>query len=231
LNRYRHIFFDLDHTLWDYDRNVRESLDELFDIYSLHSLGVSTIDDFYEAFNQVNFKLWSLYNNGKIDKSFLRKERFKRIFEYLGTDGLAVPLEMEEDFMTRTSSKSHVFPYSTETLAYLKQKYQLHIITNGFDESQALKMASSGLTSYFQLIVTSETTGHRKPDKRIFEYALEKLNTIPSACLMVGDNPESDIIGAKNAQIDQVLFNPLEIPCLLNPTYTITCLSELKTFL
>ena len=231
MNKYRHLFFDLDHTLWDYDRNVQESLNELFDIYLLKDLGVPTFKDFYGAFNAVNFDLWSLYNVGKIDKENLRKERFKRIFEHLGADGLAVPLEMEEDFMQRTSSKPHLFPHSKETLTYLQSKYELHIITNGFDESQAMKMASSGLTSFFQLIVTSETTGHRKPDKRIFEYAMGKLGTVPSFCLMIGDNPESDILGAQSAGIDQVLFNPLNIPCPLSPTYSISSLQELREFL
>ena len=94
-----------------------------------------------------------------------------------------------------------------------------------------MKMASSGLTSFFQLIVTSETTGHRKPDKRIFEYAMGKLGTVPSFCLMIGDNPESDILGAQSAGIDQVLFNPLNIPCPLSPTYSISSLQELREFL
>ena len=231
MSKYRHLFFDLDHTLWDYDRNVQESLTELFEIYQLPFLGVKTFDDFYGAFNAVNFDLWSLYNVGKIDKVKLRKERFKRIFEHLGADGLSVPLEMEEDFMRRTSSKPHLFPHSKETLNYLQNKYELHIITNGFNESQAMKMSASGLTSYFRMIITSETMGHRKPDKRIFEYAIDKLDSDPKACLMIGDNPDSDILGARNAGIDQVLFNPLNIPCALEPTYTINCLSELKNFL
>lgn len=231
MNKYRHLFFDLDHTLWDYDRNVQESLNELFEIYSLPDLGVSTFDEFYGAFKAVNFSLWSLYNLGGIDKVNLRKERFKRIFEHLGADGLSVPLEMEEDFMRRTSSKPHLFPHSKETLGYLQNKYELHIITNGFNESQAMKMSASGLTSYFRLIITSETMGYRKPDKRIFEYAVDKLDSSPGECLMIGDNPDADIVGARNAGIDQVLFNPLNIPCALEPTYTIACLSELKNIL
>jgi len=231
LNKYQHLFFDLDHTLWDYDRNVQESLNELFELYKLQDLGILSYDDFYGAFNKVNYQLWSLFNVGKIDKEKLRKQRFRQIFEHLGVDGLSVPLEMEEDFMHRTSSKPHLFPYSKEILTYLQHKYELHIITNGFNESQAMKMSSSGLTAFFKMIVTSETMGHRKPDKRIFEYAIDKLDTRPSSCLMIGDNPDSDILGAKNAGIDQVLFNPLNIPCALSPTYTITSLRELAEFL
>lgn len=231
MKSYRHLFFDLDHTLWDYDQNVQESLNELFDIYALKDLKIPTATDFYSAFQTINHDLWRQYNVGKIDKNILRKERFQRIFEHLGADGRAVPLNMEEDFLQRTSSKPHLFPHSIDTLSYLRQKYELHIITNGFKESQAMKMASSGITAFFRLIVTSETTEYRKPDKRIFEYAMARLGTSPSACLMIGDNPESDIVGAKNAKMDQVLFNPLRLPSVSQPTYTITCLSELQTLL
>ena len=231
MNRYQHLFFDLDHTLWDYNRNVQESLQELFDLYRLPELGVATINDFYNAFTTVNFDLWKLFNGGEIDKENLRKERFKRIFEHLGANAFSIPLDIEDEFIRRTSSKPHLFPHSTETLTYLQGKYELHIITNGFNESQAMKMSASGLTSYFDLIVTSDTMGHRKPDKRIFEYAMDKLDTDPSACLMIGDNPDSDILGAQNAGMDQVLFNPLNIPCALTPTYTIASLQELREFL
>ena len=231
MTKYKHLFFDLDHTLWDYDRNVQESLTELFELYKLRDLGIPTCEDLFCAFNEVNYKLWALFNVGEIGKEDLRKQRFKLIFEQLGVDGLAVPLDMEEDFMFRTSSKPHLFPHSKETLTYLQHKYELHIITNGFNESQARKMSSSGLTSFFEMIITSETMGHRKPDKRIFEYAIGRLDTDSSSCLMIGDNPDSDILGAQNAGIDQVLFNPLNIPCALTPTYTIVSLQELREFL
>jgi len=231
LSKYHHLFFDLDHTLWDYDRNVQESLCELFELYKLQDLGIPTCEDFYGAFNKINYQLWSLFNVGEIDKDHLRQQRFKQIFEHLGVDGISVPKDMEEDFMHRTSSKPHLFPHSKEILTYLQHKYELHIITNGFNESQAMKMSASGLTSFFKMIVTSETMGHRKPDKRIFEYAVDKLQTEPSACLMIGDNPDSDILGARNAGIDQVLFNPLNISCALVPTYTIASLQELREFL
>jgi len=238
LKNYTHVFFDLDHTLWDYEKNVKESLTEIFEIYTLDSLGILTLDLFYQAFIEVNYGLWGLYNLGKIDKINLRKERFKRIFEHLGADGATVPLEMEGDFMSRTSSKKHLFPHSLETLTYLKEKYHLHIITNGFNESQSLKMTSSGINTYFNLVVTSETIGHKKPDKRIFEYAMAQLGTIADNCLMIGDNLESDILGAQGVRMDQVFFNPGNKVCetlpdgsKVCPTYTIKCLSELKSLL
>jgi putative hydrolase of the HAD superfamily len=116
-------------------------------------------------------------------------------------------------------------------LKYLKAKYPLHIITNGFNESQAKKMKASGLDQYFDLIVTSETTGHKKPDPRIFYHAMEQLETSPELCIMIGDNPNSDILGAQNASIDQVYFNPEGKEIDLKPTYTIAHLQELESIL
>jgi putative hydrolase of the HAD superfamily len=231
LKSYQHLFFDLDHTLWDYDRNVTESLTELYQLYQLQELGIETFDRFFAAFHLINFQLWDWYNVGKIDKHTLRKERFPRIFTQAGGDVSAIPAGFEEDFMDRTSSKPHVFPHSKEILTYLKEKYRIHVITNGFNESQAKKMKSSGLDGFFELVVTSETTGFKKPDPRIFHYAMEQLATRPEHCLMIGDNPASDILGAQRAEIDQVFFNPEEKEIELKPTYTITHLRELEALL
>lgn len=231
MKTYQHIFFDLDHTLWDYDRNVSESLSELYQIYELKNLGISTFEQFFASFHHVNFQLWDWYNVGKIDKENLRKERFPRIFAHAGVANLVIPASFEEDFMSRTSSKPHVFPNSKEILTYLKKKYKLHVITNGFNESQAKKMSSSGLDIFFDLVVTSETTGHKKPDPRIFFHTMDQLNTQAEHCLMIGDNPASDILGAQRAEIDQVFFNPEGKEIDLKPTYTISHLKELEALL
>jgi len=228
---YQHLFFDLDHTLWDYDRNVSESLSELYQIYELQNLGIPTFELFSASFHHINFQLWDWYNVGKIDKVNLRKERFPRIFSHAGGRHDAIPAEFEEDFMSRTSSKPHVFPHAKEILTYLKAKYRLHVITNGFNESQAKKMKSAGLDGFFELVVTSETTGHKKPDPRIFQYAIEQLVTESDSCLMIGDNPDSDILGAQRASIDQVFFNPEGKTIELKPTYTISHLKELEDLL
>lgn len=231
MKTYQHLFFDLDHTLWDYDRNVTESLTELYHLYELVNLGIPTFEAFFQSFHQVNFQLWDWYNVGKIDKHNLRKERFPRIFTHAGGKAEAIPQEFEEDFMNRTSSKPHVFPHSKEILTYLKANYRIHVITNGFNESQARKLKSSGLDGFFELVVTSETTGHKKPDPRIFQYAMEQLSTKPENCLMIGDNPDSDILGAQRAEIDQVFFNPEGREIAIKPTYEIRHLRELEDLL
>lgn len=231
MKTYQHLFFDLDHTLWDYDRNVQESLSEIHHLYQLENIGIKDASAFITSFYNVNFKLWALYDVGKIDKDSLREKRFKLVFENAGADMNAVPKAMEEDFMHRTSSKPHVLPYTFEILDYLKPKYRLHIISNGFNESQAKKMDASGLTPYFDLVVTSETTGHKKPDPRIFQFAMDKLGTKSSETMMIGDNPNSDILGAIRANIDNVYFDPHEKGIEHQPTYTIKHLKELEKFL
>ncbi|MFD2200297.1 YjjG family noncanonical pyrimidine nucleotidase [Shivajiella indica] len=231
MKTYQHLFFDLDHTLWDYDRNVQESLSELHQQYQLVNLGIEHSEQFIQSFYNVNFKLWAMYDVGKIDKESLREKRFKLVFENAGADPFSVPKTMEEDFMHRTSSKPHVVPYTFEILEYLKPNYGLHIISNGFNESQSKKMEASGLTPYFDLIVTSETTGHKKPDPKIFKYALDRLGARNSETIMIGDNPDSDILGAIRANIDNVYFDPHERGIAHMPTYTIRHLKELESLL
>lgn len=228
MKTYQHLFFDLDHTLWDYDKNVQESLSELFEIYQLQNFGIRDYKTFLEAFYQVNFKLWAMYDLDKVDKKSLREVRFKLIFEKAGARDNAVPKEMEDDFMHRTSSKPHLLPYSKEILDYLKPNYRMHIITNGFNESQALKIKSSGLESYFDFVVTSETTGHKKPDPRIFQYLLDKLSVKATDCIMIGDNPNSDILGAIQSNLDNIYFDPHGKGIEHLPTYTIKHLKELE---
>lgn len=231
MKKYRHLFFDLDHTLWDYERNAQESLSELYEEYALMDFGVPSSGAFFRAFTEVNHLLWEHYNVGKIDKEMLRNGRFLKVFERLGIKGVEVPVDLEDNFIARTSAKPHLFPYSKEILQYLHSKYDLHVITNGFNESQSLKMNASGITRFFKLVVTSETTGHMKPDKRIFEYAMHTLATSAKDCLMIGDNPVTDIQGAQNAFIDQVYFNPNGSESDPGATYTIRELRELENML
>tara|TARA_R110002124_G_scaffold82664_7_gene216853 strand:- start:19523 stop:20218 length:696 start_codon:yes stop_codon:yes gene_type:complete len=231
VRKYKHLFFDLDHTLWDYDSNVRDSLSELFIDFDLGSLGNPDFELFFDAFQITNHVLWEQFNKGVVDKDELRAMRFKEVFTRAKLSVSKIPKELEEEFILRTSSKPKVMDHAFETLAYLKSRYELHIITNGFNQSQYNKLKSSKLDSYFDLIVTSENSGFRKPDKRIFDHAMLQLKTEAINCLMIGDNPLSDIQGAQNAEIDQVFYNPLKTESKISPTYTINHLSELTTIL
>ncbi|WP_205504639.1 YjjG family noncanonical pyrimidine nucleotidase [Rufibacter psychrotolerans] len=228
---YRHLFFDLDHTLWDFEKNSAETLYHLYDHYKLGELGNFSRDSFYRKYSFVNQRLWDLYHKGKITQQQLRENRFVKCLTGLGMAAEAVPVGISEDFTSICPTKTAVFPFTHEVLAYLREKYVLHIITNGFKDVQYIKLKSSKLDVYFSEIITSECANCTKPDRKIFLHALERAGVTAQESLMIGDSLDADILGAMNAGIDQVLFNPERKRPRLKPTYEIHCLSELKTFL
>lgn len=233
MKTYTHILFDLDHTLWDFEKNSEETLYTLFDTYELGAFGKFDSTSFYKKYKFVNTLLWDQYNKGKINQQELREQRFVKTLTGLGLEAHQVPKGLSEAYTDLCPTKTAVFPYTHEVLAYLQPKYGLHIITNGFKEVQAIKMSSSNLHGYFKEVVTSECCGYKKPDKRMFEHALERINVKPEECLMIGDNLECDIDGARAAGIDQVFFNPEKSKAKLRPkpTYEIHCLSQLQEIL
>ncbi|MHC2992463.1 HAD family hydrolase [Pontibacter sp. HJ8] len=233
MKSYKHLFFDLDHTLWDFEKNSEETLYTLYQEFSLESFGKFDCDSFYKKYKFVNNRLWDLYNKGKIDQKELREQRFVRTLTGLGLEEHQVPAGLSEAYTDLCPTKTAVFPYTFEVLAYLQPRYGLHIITNGFKDVQHIKMSGSNLTGYFKEIITSECCGYKKPDKRIFEHALDRIQVRPEECLMIGDNLECDIDGARAAGLDQVFFNPEKNPGKLRPrpTYHIHCLSELQEIL
>jgi len=228
LKKYTHFFFDLDHTLWDFEKNSRQALEELYDDYNLKRYEIFTKEDFLATFDKVNKRLWHRYSNGHITSKKLRAERFDLIFYELKLPVRHIPRDMSEVYLLTSPKKSNVFPFTHETLDYLEQHYNLHIITNGFDDVQEIKMQSAALSKYFDKIVTSETTKHKKPQREIFEYALEISDAKAEDSIMVGDNLKADIIGARNAGIDQVFFNPDKNHHTESVTFEISCLSEMQ---
>jgi putative hydrolase of the HAD superfamily len=229
--KYRHLFFDLDHTLWDFETNADETLRQLFIEHNLARYGTFTVEQFIHVYSDINTGLWRLYQSNKISQQQLRDVRFPRTLTRLGVPEEEVPTTMSAEFTTILPQKSAVFPYTHEVLAYLKAKYTLHLITNGFNDMQALKLASSNLTDYFQEVITSEHSGFLKPDPRMFLHALARTGASAAESLMIGDNLECDVLGAYNAGIDQVYFNPAKRRLFAQTTYEISCLSELKEIL
>lgn len=228
---YRHLFFDLDHTLWDFEKNSEETLYHLYEQFALHTLGDFTPLSFYKKYSFINERLWDLYHKGKITQQELRENRFTKCLTGLGVAAENVPVGLSQAFLELCPTKAGVFPFTHEVLEYLKAKYQLHIITNGFRDVQHIKLKSSNLDKYFTEVVTAECANCTKPDKRIYQHALERAGVGAEECLMIGDNIEADVLGAMNAGIDQVYFNPDRKRPRLRATYEIACLSELKTFL
>lgn len=223
---YKHLFFDLDHTLWDFEKNSSETLRDMYTNYELSAYG-HNFDSFYSKYKVVNSELWSDYRKNKIDKAYLRDNRFYFSLQKIGVNDKLLANKLSNQYLEDSPRKGYLFPNTHNVLENLSKKYDLHIITNGFKEAQVVKMQTCDLDKYFKEIIISEEVGFNKPDKRIFDYALEKTNATISDSIMIGDDMESDIIGAKNAGINQILFNPHQTPHTEEVTYEIKDLDEL----
>lgn len=229
--KYKHIFFDLDHTLWDFDKNAEETLNELYHSYELRNLGLHSCDIFIETYTANNHQLWADYHLGKISKEVLRQTRFKKTFIDLGLTEEVIPHQFEDDYISICPTKTNLFPHTHETLTYLQSKYHLHLISNGFKESTEYKVKNTGLTPYFKNVFISEVIGMNKPDKAIFQHAITTANSNIENSLMIGDSIEADVRGALNFGMDAIYFNPnfATIPADIN--WQINNLKELTELL
>ncbi len=207
-NRVKCIFFDLDHTLWDYETNSRETLLELFEKHELQKRGVTNFESFLIEFKRVNASLWELYDHGKIDSQVIREERFKQILGAFQAYNKVLSDDLSHQYLFTCPTKGKLMPHATETLTYLAARYKLSIITNGFEEIQNTKLVSSNLHQFFDHIVTSQQAGHKKPAREIFDYTLKKNNASSAEAIMIGDNLVTDIGGARKASIAHVFYNP-----------------------
>lgn len=226
------IFFDLDHTIWDFDKNAEESLQELYFKYKFDSLfDKESPTRFIETYTINNHRLWGLYHHGKISKPELRKARFADTFTALGVDPELFPEEFELEYLAICPQKTNLFPHAHETLTYLNEKYNLHLISNGFKEACEIKMKKSNLNKYFKNIFISEVVGINKPDPRIFQFALETTGTQAPQSLMVGDNLDADIRGAMNVGMDAIFFNPNSVEKPEDVPHMIVDLKELQSIL
>ncbi len=227
--QYKHLFFDLDHTLWDFDTNAKESLMELYQQFELDKKGVTAFDDFYTHYLHHNKVLWDCYHKGTISSEDLKwKRMWRTLLEFkIGDERLAK--EMSASFLDILPTKKRLFPYSVEILQYLTRKgYVLHLITNGFEKTQWSKLNNSGLHIYFQEVITSETSNSQKPNKEIFEYAMNKAGATLQESIMLGDNLDADIQGAINAGMDSVFINHVASSTTIQPTYMVSHLKELE---
>lgn len=226
----RHLFFDLDHTLWDYDTNARAVLKDIYARYRLSEVLQVTDEVFAATFFKTNDELWYAYHLGKIDKDAIRKERFSKIFRICGGRDERLCAEIGAYYLFACPQQPAVMPDALMTLDYLSKRYSLSIITNGFDDVQSIKLRASGLDKFFGQVFTSETIGYKKPAKEIFEHALKVVNATCSEALMIGDNPHTDILGARNAGITSILYNPTG-KTRSDCEFQISHLPELITFL
>jgi YjjG family noncanonical pyrimidine nucleotidase len=229
--KYKCVFFDLDHTLWDYEANSADTLFELYEGYDLRSKGVPLYEDFLNRFKKVNIDLWNLYDNGLIDSDVIRRERFKQILEPFNAYESKLSDDLSRDYLDICPRKSKLMPHATDILNYLKQHYRLAVITNGFEEIQHQKLTAGSLHSYFDHIITSQKAGFKKPSREIFDCALQLNGVTSMEAVMVGDNLITDIGGAKNASIDAVFLNTEEIVHNESLHYEIRSLDQLRVIL
>lgn len=228
--KYSHIIFDLDRTLWDFEKNSEETIRE---IYNLEQLGrtVGSFDLFMQVFKKHNVRQWELYRAGEITKAELRIARFFLTLKDFNYTDITIAQRFDKLYVENSPKKTALFPNTLETLQYLSEKYALYILTNGFTEVQYIKLENSGLAPYFRDVFISEKIGFPKPLPEAFNYILNNLGIDKSDALMIGDDMEVDIIGARNAGIDQVFFNPKKGKSRSIATFDITDLIQLKEIL
>lgn len=230
--KYNTIFIDLDDTLIDTVENTKITIREIYEDYDLQNYFSSFDDFFVNHYRPNNIRLWKAYEKHEITKQELMDERFTGVFREVADISDERAQEMNRDFLGRIVLKSSLIDGAVELLDYLKPKYRLCILSNGFSEMQYVKIKSAGLEGYFDDVVLSDVVGINKPQVGIFEYALRKANVDKSEVIMLGDNYSSDIIGAYNAGIGQIWFNPNDSQAAdFEPTYVVNQLSEVKGIL
>lgn len=226
----RHVFFDLDHTLWDFDGNAAHTLRALHAAYELARHFPA--EAFVAEYTRVNHRAWHRFHQGEISQAELRRSRFPDTFLALGVAAAACPPELGERFIQDCSGQAGTLPYAHEVLTELQRRgYALHIITNGFHDSQHRKLAASDLARYFGEVVTTDCTGCSKPDAAMFRYALTLAGATAEESMMVGDSLEADVLGAQRAGLAAVYYNPDRAPHPLTLEHEISSLKELLEIL
>lgn len=203
----KHIIFDLDNTLWDFSGNSKRILADIFELLDLQNEGIPDFEQFHQQYKFRNEFLWQEYGRGNVSKEDVRLNRFYVTFNDFGVDNYVLANKAADHYVYHTRRQTNLLPNAVTALNHLKQKYQLHIITNGFDEVQYFKLENTGLQIYFDTITTAEAANALKPDIRIFEHALRKIDTEPHNCLFIGDSPEADGHGAINAGMSFIWLN------------------------
>lgn len=208
MKKLEHIFFDLDRTLWDFERNSKSALVQLFYELELDNI-IESFESFHEVYRKINAEYWEDYAKGRVSKEKLRIGRFHDTLVSFGRDDIQLSSAMAEGYVKISPFQTHLFPGTKEVLQELSDKnYHLHIITNGFKEVQFIKLENSGLRHFFQDVLCSEEVGKNKPNPEIFHAALQRTNAKNTNSLMIGDDFEADILGAERVGIRAILFDP-----------------------
>jgi len=225
---YKHIFFDLDHTLWDFETNANITLKWLFEEFNFPEKGLHSLEEFKIIYHEINLQMWADYEQGRVDQHTLRYKRFYDSMLRLGIDDIEFSKLLGHHYLEHLPKRSTLMPGAMQVLEYLQPKYKIHLITNGFDKVQQQKLINSNIDHFFDVVVTSEFAGYKKPSREIFYFAISEVHAYPSNCIMIGDNYDNDVLGAANAGINQVYYNPEKKAYIgQTPTHEIAHLVEL----
>lgn len=206
----RHIFFDLDNTLWDHRKNAELTLEKLFEQYDIQERFCFSFNEFHSKYDEINERLWELIRDEKIDKEYLRKHRFYDTFLHFDIDDFELAQIFEHQFLDEIIAYNELVEGSLEILEYLKSKnYRIHILSNGFHEVTHRKIDGSGIRKHIDTVTSADDVNVRKPNPIIFEYALNQANATKSESVLIGDDWIADIKGAQNFGIDVIFFDAL----------------------
>lgn len=225
--QYTHLFFDLDHTLWDFDANSKATMKQLYDEYELKKRGIEDFEEMYKCYSVHNDKLWERYRNKFIKREELRWKRMWLMLLDFKIPDTSLAHEISTAYLEILPTQTRLIPHAKEVLEHCKGRYEMHLITNGFDTTQRLKLQYSGIARYFTHLITSEKSNSMKPHRDIFDFALNLTKAEAEHSIMIGDAIDIDILGAINAGWDTVYYNPHNVPHNRQPTYEIKHLEEL----
>ena len=228
----RHIFFDLDNTLWDHRKNAKLTLEKLFEKYQIQEKFQIKFKDFHTKYDKINEHLWELIRDEKIDKEYLRKHRFYDTFLHFGIDDFELAQVFEHQFLDEIIAYNELIDGALDVLEYLKTKeYQIHIISNGFHEVTHRKIDGSGIRQYVETVTSADEVKVRKPNPKIFEFALNKANAERKESVLIGDDWIADVKGAQNFGMKAVFFDVLKDNRTEEGLTSIQDLNEIRTFL
>jgi len=228
--KYEHIFFDLDRTLWHFDENSKKVLNDIFIKFKLND-SIASFELFLVKYQEINEALWDLYRDNKLTKEELRWRRFQDTLRHFNQSNEKIANQMCDYYLYHSPRQTLLFTNSIKVLDYLSKKYKLHIITNGFEEVQHIKLKESGLRDYFEVLIFSESSGVKKPHPYIFKKALKEAGAKANTSIMIGDDLYADIYGAQRVNMDNIYFNPNNTEHDKYVQYEINCLSKLLEIL
>jgi putative hydrolase of the HAD superfamily len=231
MQRYKNLFIDLDDTIYDFSGASRESFRETYDLLHYERY-FDSFEHYLSLYEPYNLELWRIYGEGKITKEELNRRRYSHPLECVGVNDQQLADTFCREALGRIPTKGPLMPGAMEILEYLRPKYNMYILSNGFKELQSRKMRTAGIDGYFDALILSEDIGVNKPNRELYEYALAKTGSKLSESLMIGDMFDTDIVGAANIGMEQMYYNPKEKKGhAFTPTYEVTHLLQIKEIL